>query len=754
MNALRGKWHNFSGRLGMSLVGFIALMLAGCGGGGGATSPTPTTTPAPTTTPTTTATIATRASASVVLVSIDITPVLISMLPGSTIDLTATGTYNNGTTVNLTSQVTWTSTSTGIATISAAGVATAVSTGNSIITASTSGLTSPAASITVIAGTSVTLTGVNISPATVTAPPGQIVTFVVMGTFADFTTDNVSGSALWSSSNPSVATVSSNGTVTTLTAGSTTITASVGAFSSAAVLTVSVPIATGPLSGVTWTYTPIDRGWWRQVADPYAPGGGSVFKASQIWNGESTTASVTVNILAAGNVSFYYKVNSEVNFDHLIFTIDGVEPAAARWSGYVPWALASYPITAGPHILRWQYAKDWGYTWGLDTAWISQVSIPAVVSAVTPVGTQMGGARQGVPLVLSTAVTTLAGSGLIGGTDGLSTEASFYQPNDITTDGINLYVADSLNNNIRKIEIATGVVASLAGHWVRATGSSDGIGTAATFFFPQGITTDGASLYVTDYQNNKIRKIAPASGSLSAMTQFNAVVTTLAGSGAIGAVDGTGVAASFYYPVGITTDGINLYVADFNNHNIRKIVIATGAVTTLAGTGVAGSVDGTGTAASFNKPSGLTTDGTSLYVADRASQKIRKIAPASGSLSAMTSANAVVTTLAGSGVKGAVDGIGLAALFWGPRRITTDGTSLYVADMANNKIRKIVPASGSLSAMTSANAVVTTLAGSGTMGAVDGTGAAASFYYPIGITTDSVSLFVADINNNKIRKIQ
>jgi len=107
---------------------------------------------------------------------------------------------------------------------------------------------------------------------------------------------------------------------------------------------------------------------------------------------------------------------------------------------------------------------------------------------------------------------------------------------------------------------------------------------------------------------------------------LSTAVTTLAGTaGYTGSADGTGTSASFNNPNGITTDGTNLYVADLSNHLIRKIVISTGAVTTLAGTGSSGSADGTGTSASFNSPTGITTDGTNLYVADNSTHLIRQI---------------------------------------------------------------------------------------------------------------------------------
>jgi len=231
------------------------------------------------------------------------------------------------------------------------------------------------------------------------------------------------------------------------------------------------------------------------------------------------------------------------------------------------------------------------------------------------VAEQMGGSMQGGQLSLSTAVTTLAGTGSSGSANGTGTSASFNQPSGITTDGTNLYVADSMNNLIRKIVISTGVVTTVAG--TGSNGSADNTtGTSASFNYPSGITTDGTNLYVADSNNHLIRKIVISTG----------VVTTVAGvAGSTGSANGTGTSASFYSPSGITTDGTNLYVAETSNHLIRKIVISTGVVTTVAGTGSRGSANGTGTSASFNQPNGITTDGTNLYVADYDNNLIRKI---------------------------------------------------------------------------------------------------------------------------------
>jgi sugar lactone lactonase YvrE len=336
----------------------------------------------------------------------------------------------------------------------------------------------------------------------------------------------------------------------------------------------------------------------------------------------------------------------------------------------------------------------------------------------------MGGSIQGVEPDLSTAVTTFAGSSQ-GYTNDTGTSAEFNRPRGITTDGTNLYVADQNNHKIRKIVITTGVVTILAGSTSGtpsdSKGNTDATGTSARFDNPVGITTDGTNLYVTDTDNERIRKIVISTG----------VVTTLAGSSQ-GSTDATGTSARFDNPIGITTDGTNLYVADKGNHRIRKIVISTGVVTTLAGSSE-GSTDATGTSARFNTPLGITTDGTNLYVADYGNDRIRKIVISTG----------VVTTLAGSS-EGSTDATGTSARFNNPVGITTDGTNLYVADKGNHRIRKIVISTG----------VVTTLAGSSSGSTNHNTGTSARFNAPQGITTDGTNLYVSDNGNHRIRKIE
>jgi len=330
-------------------------------------------------------------------------------------------------------------------------------------------------------------------------------------------------------------------------------------------------------------------------------------------------------------------------------------------------------------------------------------------------------------VVISTrVVTTIAGTERISGaTDGSGATAKFYAPAGVTTDGTNLYIAENINNTIRKVVISTGAVTTIAGT-AGVPGSADGTGAAANFNWPNGITTDGTNLFITEAGNNTIRKIVIATG----------VVTTIAGTaGVSGSADGTGAVAQFNSPSGITTNGVNLFVTDTGNSTIRQIVISSGVVTTISGTAdVPGSADGTGTVAQFNAPYDITTDGGKLFITDRDNHTIRQIVIASG----------VVTTIAGKvGETVSVDGTGITASFNDPAGITTDGSSLFVAD--HNAIRRIVISTG----------VVTTIAGTADVrGFVNGSGTSAKFNGPDGITTDGTSLFVADNNSHLIRRIQ
>lgn len=362
---------------------------------------------------------------------------------------------------------------------------------------------------------------------------------------------------------------------------------------------------------------------------------------------------------------------------------------------------------------------------------------------------QMGGAIQGKILSLTTNTTVPYGSsdGTDGFVNGSGTAARFYRPMGITSDGTNYYVADYDNNVIRMID-PSGAVTLFAGNPSGKTGSSDGTGEAAYFNEPSGITTDGKNLYVADYGNASIRQIVISTR----------VVTTIAGtSTSSGSVDAdTGTSARFSSPLGITTDGTNLYVSDSGNHTIRKVVLSgSHAVSTLAGYREhTGSDDGVFTDARFNLPSRITTDGSFLYVADFTNRTIRKIAIATGT----------VTTFAGNydAAPGSVDGVGTAATFYHLGGITTDGAYLYVGDYNdritdNTDSSKTIPWKTYIRKINLATGDVTTIAGGATTDLTQvtlaGTGTSARFVTPLGITTNGVSLMVTNTSYNTISQI-
>ena len=216
-------------------------------------------------------------------------------------------------------------------------------------------------------------------------------------------------------------------------------------------------------------------------------------------------------------------------------------------------------------------------------------------------------------------VSTLAGlAGHPGSKDGIGANARFRNPWGVAVDGAgNVFVADMSNDTIRKITPA-GMVSTLAGQ-AGMSGSLDGVGTSAQFNNPFAIAVDSAdNIYVSDSANDTMRKITPSG-----------VVSTLAGlPGYAGSTDGNGNDARFWNPQGLAVDDRgNIYVADTGNNTVRKIT-PMGVVTTLAGlAGTSGTTDGIGKEARFNSPGGVAVDRTgNVYVADTNNHAVRKIA--------------------------------------------------------------------------------------------------------------------------------
>lgn len=255
-------------------------------------------------------------------------------------------------------------------------------------------------------------------------------------------------------------------------------------------------------------------------------------------------------------------------------------------------------------------------------------------------------------------------------------------------------------------------------------GSVDGPVAVARLKSPEGVVVDAAgNLIITDRGNNRIRKVSAAG-----------VMSTVAGADAAGFVNGTSTAARFRLPWKSAVDAAgNIFVADRDNHCIRKIT-PDGTVSTFAGKGTAGFADGDKNTALFNQPLDVAVDATgNVYVADNLNHRIRKITPGGN-----------VSTLAGDGTAAYADGTGTAAKLKNPSGLSLDAAgNLVVADRLNHRIRKVTMAGE-----------VTTLAGDGTSGYKDGEAAAARFADPYGITVDgNGNILVADLNNNKVRKL-
>lgn len=314
-------------------------------------------------------------------------------------------------------------------------------------------------------------------------------------------------------------------------------------------------------------------------------------------------------------------------------------------------------------------------------------------------------------------VSTLAGTaGATGSADGISSAARFAQPDGVAVspDGTTVYIADLGNHSIRKLVLATSAVTTIAGNGT--AGFSNGTGNAATFNSPHNLVTDGTNLYVADYGNNAIRQVALSTGA----------VTTLAGTGVAGTNDGAGSQATFSAPSGLAFSGdkATLYVTDYASGRIRTINIASKSVGTVT------------TNLLLSAPAGIATDDTYLYVTEFSNRQVLKIQLSTGSTSLLAGSTAFY---------GSADALGSAASFQTPNLITLLGGNLYLTDTSNCLVRKINPSTGA----------VTTVAGvAAASGFSNGTGGAATFTAPIGIATDGTRLFIGDAGNNLIRQIQ
>ncbi len=323
-----------------------------------------------------------------------------------------------------------------------------------------------------------------------------------------------------------------------------------------------------------------------------------------------------------------------------------------------------------------------------------------------------------------------------GGDGGPAAEAQLDRPSGLAMDAAgNVYVADSGNNRVRRIDAGTGLITTVAGTGENGTFGDSGPAAEAQLSYPYGIAVDAAGhVYVADSGNNRVRRIDAGTG----------LITTVAGTGRSGdgGDGGPATEARLDYPDGIAVDAAgHVYVADRRNGRVRRIDAETAVITTVAGTGGHGFGGDGGPAieAQLNNPSGLAMDAAgNVYVADSGNNRVRRIEAETG----------LITTVAGTGENGTSGDSGPAAeaqlSFPDGIAVGADG-HVYVADSGNNRVRRIEAGTG----------LITTVAGTGRSGDGGDGGPAteARLDYPEGIAVDSAgNVYVA--SGHRIRVVR
>ena len=337
-------------------------------------------------------------------------------------------------------------------------------------------------------------------------------------------------------------------------------------------------------------------------------------------------------------------------------------------------------------------------------------------------------------------ITTIAGTGTAGynGDGILATNAQFNGVQGLVLDPAgNIYAADISNNRIRKITVSTGMISTIAG---TGTGGYNGDGilaTAAQINIPSALAFDNnGDLYFTDRSNSRIRKVTIATG----------IISTVAGTGSAG-YNGDGIAATAAQlnnpnEVSFDVNG-DMYIADWFNNRVRKVNRSTGIISTIAGTGTAG-YNGDGiaaTVAQINGPCGITFDNAgNIYIAEYGGARVRKITIATG----------IISTIAGTGSFG-YNGDGISATsaqLNGCAYIKFDAAeNMFIGDGSNNRVREIIKSTG----------IINTVAGTGTLG-FNGDGipaTTAQLNRPFFILFDQpkCNMYIADYYNNRIRLV-
>ena len=654
--------------------------------------------------------------------------------------LSAVGSYSDGTSSNLANLVTWTTSSGG--SITSSGVFTGLNTGNQTITAQYLG----------VSGTlSLMITGAQLQSISITAVPnsnaptpssaakGFSQQLIAMGSYNNTLVD-ITKTVTWSSDTTGTATVlsgSSGGLVSGLSPGTANITASLSGVSNTVSFTVLPPtlvsIAVTPVNGSTNDY--VGSTLNLTAVGTYSDNSTQNLTTSVAWSSSSSSASVSSGILmgvasGSSNVSATY---AGVTSQSLTFN---VSPAPVFIGGTVSGLLSSQSVTllnnfGDPLVINGNNANV-AFTMPSSIAYAGRYSITIGSQPSKEICTLFNNSGNALTNIVNISVACTPNQYTVSTLVG-----PVYIPAGMMSDTLgNLFLGANLSQ-IQKIT-PSGVASVVTGS-SSVQGLQNGQGPTVSFNGTTDVAVDqSGNLYVADTFNNAIRKITgvasgyPMTSTLAGPTAIN---PNPQGTTTAGSTDGTGSQAKFHSPSYLTVDPSgNVYVSDTGNNKIRVITPA-GVVSTLAGSGSVGSQNGQGSAATFATPMGIAVDNNAnVYVADNQNCLIRKIS-ASGS----------VSTFAGNGTCVSTDGVGTNASLMYPMALTIDPNgNLFVTDTVSPKIRKITP-----------QGVVVTIAGTGVPGYNNGIGTSATFKeFPQGIAVDaSGNVYVSDTGNNSIRKI-
>ncbi|MES2703222.1 MAG: T9SS type A sorting domain-containing protein [Bacteroidota bacterium] len=339
---------------------------------------------------------------------------------------------------------------------------------------------------------------------------------------------------------------------------------------------------------------------------------------------------------------------------------------------------------------------------------------------------------QYISTVVGNGVGAGTGTGTYTGDGGLAINAGLFGLTTIAFDAAgNMYIADQNNNAVRKVN-TSGVITTIAGKGVAGYSGDDTLGVAAMLNKPYGVAVDYmGNVYISDNGNNVIRKVNSAG-----------IITTFAGTGVAGYSGDMGPAnmARLKGPQGLAVDGSgNLYIADADNHVVRKIS-TTGAIATIAGTGTPGysGNGGPATAAALHYPTAVAFDiFGNLYITDYLNNVVRKV-----------STSGTITTVAGTGVMGLSGdgGAATAAKLHYPSGVSIDGArNVYIADQGNNAVRRV-----------DSNGIITNFAGTHTNGYTGNGGLAtnAQLSSPKSVHADGWGrVYIVDYDNNVVRVV-